>query len=146
MMVITAQQLIDEARTLIGTPWRHQGRTRRGVDCIGLVTLAAKNAGLDIMKLCGIRPPANYGRDPDPRLFALVEQQCTRISAPVAGCLLFFQFDSDKHPRHFGLFTDAGTVIHAESKTRRQVVEHGHRAHWARWTHSLWLLPGVRYE
>src|SRR5580765_1332200 len=34
------QQVIDAARSFIGCPWRHQGRTRRGIDCLGLVALS----------------------------------------------------------------------------------------------------------
>jgi cell wall-associated NlpC family hydrolase len=144
--MITPQQLIDEARKLVGTPWRHQGRSKLGVDCIGLVLLAAKNAGLDLVKFSGAPVPTRYSRHPDPQLYDTVQRYCTRIESPVPGCLLFFKFDADKHPRHFGIYTEQGTMIHAECKTRMQVVEHGHRAHWDRWTHGAWLLPGVSYE
>lgn len=145
-MTTTASALVAAARELCGTPWIHQGRTSKGVDCIGLVSLAARNAGLDIFKFCGIKEPRNYQREPDPKLFELVNQCCERISQPVPGSLLFFKFKRDLYPRHFGIFTEAGTVIHAESKARRCVIEHGYRAHWLTWTHSVWKLPGVRYE
>ena len=36
--------LVDAARSLIGTPFRHHGRTRLGVDCVGLVVLARRLA------------------------------------------------------------------------------------------------------
>ena len=144
--MIEASALVKEARALIGTPWRHQGRSKRGVDCIGLVLLAAENAGLDLIKVSGVDAPRVYSRNADPKLYELVHRACTQTSALVPGCLLFFRFDSDRHPRHFGIYTDEGTVIHAESRLRRQVIEHGRRAQWSRWTHSLWLLPGVRYE
>jgi len=144
--MITAQQLIDEARKLVGTPWVHRGRTARGVDCIGMVDLAARNGGHNILQQCGIRGERNYGRKPDPALLAIVERYCQRIDRPIPACLLFFQFRGDRAPRHFGIYTERGTVIHAESKARGQVVEHGYRAHWVRWTHSIWLLPGVEYD
>lgn len=144
--MITAQRLIDEARLLVGTPWQHQGRTRFGVDCIGFIDLACRNGGLDLAQYCGIRDDRNYGRSPDPVLLARVERFCTRIERLTPGCLLFFQFPGDRLPRHFGLYTERDTVIHGESKIRRQVVEHGYRAHWVRWTHSMWLLPGVKYD
>lgn len=144
--MITPQQLIDEARKLIGTPWRHQGRTTSGVDCIGLVALATRNAGLDLAAVCGVRDERNYGRRADPRLYALVEKHCTRIDAPIPGALLFFKFKGDRAPRHFGIYTERDTVIHAEAKVRGQVVEHGYRAQWVTWTDSIWKLPGVSYD
>lgn len=141
--MITPQQLIDEARKLIGTPWRHQGRSKHGVDCVGLVLLSAKNAGLSLAEY-GVRDQAVYGRGAQPLLLEKVETYCQKLDEPIPGCLLFFRFYHDRHPKHFGIFTERGTMIHADAK-RGLVVEHGHRAHWKEQTHSCWLLPGVRY-
>lgn len=141
--MIPAQQLIDESRKLIGTPWKHTGRTTRGVDCVGMVLLAAKNAGVDLAQY-GVRDQAVYGRGAQPLLLEKVEQYCKRIAEPVPGCLLFFRFYNDRHPKHFGIYTERDTMIHADTK-RGLVVEHGHRAHWKSQTHSCWLLPGVTY-
>lgn len=47
------------AREWLGVPWRHLGRTRGGVDCIGLILLAAAAAGIHVPD------PAPYKRDPD---------------------------------------------------------------------------------
>jgi cell wall-associated NlpC family hydrolase len=38
--------LVAAARSLVGTPFRHQGRTRRGCDCIGLLVLSFALIGL----------------------------------------------------------------------------------------------------
>jgi cell wall-associated NlpC family hydrolase len=56
----TRDDIVAAARSYIGVPWRHQGRTRRrGVDCFGLVIRAAAD--------CGITVPdeAGYSRSPD---------------------------------------------------------------------------------
>ena len=37
-----ADAIVAEARTWLGVPWRHQGRSRAGVDCAGLVVLVAR--------------------------------------------------------------------------------------------------------
>lgn len=53
------EAVIAAARSFIGCPWRHQGRTERGMDCIGMVSLAFRKAG--------ITPPGDridYGRRP----------------------------------------------------------------------------------
>lgn len=142
--MIEAQQLIDQARALKGTRWRHLGRTEAGVDCIGLVLLACRRAGFDLFQHCDIKVE-RYSRRPDPRLFDLVQKNCERIEAPLVGSLLFFKFSSDKYARHFGIYTERGTVIHAEMKVHKAVIEHGYRMQWVRWTDSVWKLPGVLY-
>lgn len=141
--MITASDLIREARALNGVPWVHLGRTQRGVDCIGLVILAARNAGLDLFGHIGLAD-RRYGRKADQKLFNMVRQYAQRTEVE-PGALLLFRFDGDSTPRHFGIATERDTVIHAECKSRKQVVEHGLRSHWARWVDSAWRIPGVRY-
>ena len=38
--------IIAAARSWLGVPWRHQGRTRQGVHCAGLVVLVGRELGL----------------------------------------------------------------------------------------------------
>jgi hypothetical protein len=38
--------IIAAARSWLGVPWGHQGRTRQGVDCAGLVVLVGRGLGL----------------------------------------------------------------------------------------------------
>ncbi|MFQ3664940.1 MAG: hypothetical protein SNJ79_02730 [Sphingomonadaceae bacterium] len=40
------QRIADAAMTYVGTPFRLQGRSRSGLDCIGLIVLSLKDAGL----------------------------------------------------------------------------------------------------
>lgn len=49
---------IAEARTYLRTPFRHAGRSRRGIDCLGLIVCGLAAAGRAI----GDR--RDYGRDP----------------------------------------------------------------------------------
>lgn len=142
--MISADEFVNAARQLVGTPWRHRGRSFDGVDCIGLVMLAGKLAGVDLFALCGIHDRA-YSRRPQRELFALVERHCRRTQVLHPGCLLLFRFPGDEYARHFGIYTDAGTMIHAECKTRKAVIEHGYRSQWVSWTHSRWLIPGLEY-
>jgi cell wall-associated NlpC family hydrolase len=36
------QLIIDEARSYIGCPFKHQGRARNGIDCVGLIVEVGK--------------------------------------------------------------------------------------------------------
>lgn len=145
--MITAEQFVAGARSLVGVPWLHQGRSRRGIDCIGLPKLAAESQGLDVdgfLGDLGVVDSRNYGRTPSGGLLATLERHCQKIEEPVTGCLILIQFPGEKMPRHFGIYTGKGTIIHANGKIGR-VVEHGYRMSWVRWTHSFWLARGVDY-
>jgi cell wall-associated NlpC family hydrolase len=143
-MIATAQNLIDQARKMVGTKWLHQGRSPGGVDCIGFLDVSAKRAGLDFEKMLGINLPVNYGRHPQPDLLRAYEAHATRIDKPIPGAVLLMQFNGEKYPRHVALYTERATIIHANA-VRGVIVEHGYRAAWPRWTHSIWRLPGLDY-
>lgn len=51
-------EFVAAARGLLGARWRHQGRKPWAVDCIGLIALAGKEAGLVAEDEKG------YGREP----------------------------------------------------------------------------------
>lgn len=52
---------LDEiARTFIGVPWRESGRTRAGVDCVGLIAACAQEAGF------ALDPSFDYTRKTPP--------------------------------------------------------------------------------
>ena len=42
------QSVIDLARGWLGVRWRHQGRSRMGVDCVGLCFCVAQELSLDV--------------------------------------------------------------------------------------------------
>lgn len=46
---MTAADLVTAARSFMGCRWRHQGRSREGVDCIGLVVAARAALGLQTL-------------------------------------------------------------------------------------------------
>lgn len=54
-------RIVEEARTWIGTRWRHQGRSRRGIDCGGLILRVGWSLGLIPLD----QDYRAYGRQPD---------------------------------------------------------------------------------
>lgn len=57
-------RLVHEARECVGTPYHHLGREKNaGVDCIGLVYVAAKNAEVNVSWF----KDTTYGKIPDGR-------------------------------------------------------------------------------
>lgn len=141
--MIEPAELIEQARAWLGVPFRHQGRGRTGVDCAGFLVA--------LMKASGELPaqyvePANYGRTPVRELIEVVRRYCTPVArAPgFPGALVLIRWPRDRQPSHVGLCT-GDTLIHCYQR-EGGVVEHGYREPWSRVTHSLWRLPGVRYE
>ena len=62
---VTGEAVVAQARTWLGTPWRHQGRSPRGVDCAGLVVLVARALGLADHDVAGYgRHSSGHSRGP----------------------------------------------------------------------------------
>lgn len=137
--MIGRDQLVSEARSWVGVPYIHQGRTRYGVDCIGLV-LCVRNAVAPWAALQ--REVRNYARHPqDGLLLQRVQANCAQLDAPEDGAMILIRWPKTPQPSHVAIYA-GGNLIHAYQKARC-VVETGFRAHWARNAHSFWRLPGV---
>jgi cell wall-associated NlpC family hydrolase len=145
MTPVSKASLIVEAQRLVGIPFVHQGRSVHGVDCIGAIALAATNAGLDPEQATGLKDTRDYARTTTSEMLDKMSRVCIRVQKAEPGLLVLFRFPEEKHPQHFAILTDKGTIVHADAKQGR-VVEHGYRGLWLRWTHSLWRIPGVTYD
>lgn len=138
-MTVTPAQVIEEAHGWLGVPFRHQGRTRTGVDCVGLIIGVCQALELLPSKF----ERRDYGRLPTRgELDAKIMQHCTRARRPVPGCLLAIRWNKDL--AHVALYTGT-TLIHAY-ESAGGVVEHGFRGAWTKLVDSAWRLPGVTYE
>jgi len=114
-------RLVLAARGWLGVRWRHLGRSRTGVDCIGLVLLALRDCGVMI------EDPAPYEREPQgTRLLAGIQRHAGRVSEPRPGDVLLFRMGlygghvgiASEHPERGGL-----AVIHAFARQGEQVCE-----------------------
>ncbi len=133
----TVAELVAEARSWVGVPWHHQGRSRAGVDCVGLIEcVLAATAGLPP----GYRTPRNYSRlSIDDSLIEHLDRWCDRVEC-APGAVLVFRFRAGR-ARHVALLAGE-TIIHALT-TARQVVEQRYGEPWVRQTIGAWSLPGV---
>lgn len=141
-MSVSADTFVAELRTWVGTPWRHQGRTKgRGVDCIGLIVAAARDAG--VMADASEFDRVDYLRHPrGDELREVLERYCTPAATAAPGVLVLFRLGAKL--RHVAVVAGE-TMIHADSATGH-VVEVGYRGPWLRRTDSLWQLPEIAYE
>lgn len=117
-----SDDLVLAARSYLGTPFVHQGRSRLGLDCVGLLVLAARDAGADI------EDRADYAPDPGNLLPVELARQFDPAEDRLPGDVLLMRFAGE--PQHLAIFTGA-TVIHSHAAIRR-VVEHHLDAKWLR--------------
>ena len=67
---MTRAEIVAEAKTWLGVRWRHLGRDRNGLDCIGLLVVVANHFGQKVADR------DDYRRTPDGNLFrGMVEEQ-----------------------------------------------------------------------
>jgi NlpC/P60 family putative phage cell wall peptidase len=133
--------LLAEARTWLGTPWRHQGRTKGvAVDCVGFVIEVARAVGV-----LSVDEAANYRRRPDGvTLPAKLGEYLERkpISALAPGDVVMIRTDAvADHVALVGDYPLGGlTLLHAYLPARK-VVEHRLDPAWRRRIVGAFALP-----
>jgi cell wall-associated NlpC family hydrolase len=139
-MPVNGTDIVSIARTWLDVPFRHQGRSRHGVDCGGLLLMVATDAGLSVAA------PTVYSMSPDPDMIAdTLQTNCTRLQFrdQHPGDVLLFSFAGE--PRHVGIASElAGhpAVIHAWAKPGK-VVEHRIDDLWHKRLRAVYRLRGL---
>lgn len=127
--------IVAAARSCVGTRFRAQGRRPGlGLDCVGVVLVAAAAAGL-------VPPVPAYalGGDHDAAIEpVLAGQRCQPVAVPLPGDILVVA--PDARQRHLAVVTPAG-VVHAHAGLGR-VVEGPLDRGWS--IIGVWRLPGAR--
>lgn len=118
--MVTRAQIIEEARTWIDTPWRHQGRTDKGIDCVGLVVRVTQALGLNEYDR------TDYTRRPDGFDFVSVFRERMDIKAvnqAKSGDLILIA--NGPYPCHVALVSEKYGVLHIihAAVSHRKVVE-----------------------
>jgi len=148
-VTVTSQQIIDEARTWIETPFRHQGRIKGrdgAVDCVGLI--------VGVMHALGIyssKDVTDYNEQPNPEMMGrLGDQYGIRVSIEEMrpGDVLWLRFIQ---PQHLAIVTEKNSIIHADSTTAPKkahgtigrCVEHTLSELWRRRIIRVYRIPGV---
>lgn len=120
--MIRPNDVIDEARSWVGTRFHHGGRVKGvGVDCVGLVVCVA--AAL------GIKPHdrAAYPLRPNGELKPFMERFMVRVGSSVDDAALpdVLLMAFDKEPHHLAFYAGA-TIIHAYAQARKCVEQPMH--------------------
>lgn len=147
--------IVQAARSLEGLPFHHRGHSVSGVDCIGLLLLSTREAGLELVSEDRARSLGGwlYSRDNSPKLLQAAEEllEPTRELAP--GTVLLFKWISAQWPQHFGLYLGevdvggafAGEMIHAAA-AHKKVVRCSYSRPWTQLLHSMYRFRGVDYS
>jgi len=129
MAKITGQQIIDQARTWLGTKYHHQGRLKKssrgdgGVDCIGLVIGIIDELGISDGSGNSLvaADETNYSMYPEQgRLVKSIQQHLREVAKDkmrVGDVLLFKTF---KDPQHVGLLSEYPSGGHAHEGAQIQ--------------------------
>lgn len=126
---------IAAARDLVGVPFRHRGRSLRGVDCVGVVALALASQGRVVADR------AHYGRNPVSD--GLREVCREHFGEPVAelragDVALMAQHDDvrNREPNHVGVLFDHPNgglaMVHALKQNQRVIAHILEAQHFAR--------------
>jgi len=119
---MTAAVFVQAARGLKGARWRHRGRKPWAVDCIGLLILAAEEAGLDPGNV-----PRRYGREPwdDQLRQGLRERFGAPVPDPAPGDIALIRWQPGE-PTHVAVLADhpSGGLSMIHAHNLHGVVEH----------------------
>ncbi len=136
---MNSQKIIDAARGWLGTKWRHQGRSKIGIDCVGLVIKVAEELNYDVQmdrtdyirRSTGIDFVNHFKKH-------LVEKRIIEVEA--GDILVFRETAFPYHSAIVGQNTFGLTIIHAFAP-RRKVVEEQYTDDWKRKVTHCFALP-----
>lgn len=136
-----ALDIVAEARTWIGVRWLHQGRSREGVDCAGLIIEVAQGLGLTDFDT------ADYARQAtDESMLELCREHMTEVpqSDMQPGDVLVMRFDCNRHIGFVGDYVHGGlSLIHAYAQAPHRVVEHRLSPDWLMRVLGCFRFPQV---
>jgi cell wall-associated NlpC family hydrolase len=137
-MAVARDLIVATALTYVGVPFLHQGRSRSGVDCVGLVICTAHDLGItDYDK-------ADYERDPDSdELVRLLDAHMDRkrLIDAEPGDLVLMALGKGK-PKHVALLIDYDRMLHTYANAGKVVVN-GFGNHWQHRVRGCYSFRGI---
>lgn len=142
MTALRASEVVQEARSWLGTPYVHQGRQKgAGVDCVGLMIGIARELRLYPSEALDALP-TDYAKRPDGKMMrALLARYMTRVWPPEPGDWLHLA-QIGQLPTHVGLVATERSMIHAFSEAG-EVVEDPLRPAHVRVSKGAYRYRGV---
>lgn len=134
-------RVIEEARRWVGVPFRHAGRDRLGIDCVGLPLILLRFLHYTDFE------DTDYSRSVNPeRMRREIELFCVKIEEGFENAQtadLFF-FNIMGATQHIGVYTGKkdNTLIHAYESVGR-VVEHIMNQKWINRIDTVYRLKGL---
>lgn len=129
MLSVKRMEIVEEARSWIGTPWRQQGRTRRGVDCGGLISVVFTKFNPELVDA------KNYHKSPKGQSFVeLFRTQFDTINPKDLSLGDIVLFRDNTYPCHCAIIGEKygqRSLIHSYA-SQRGVVENVWTDDWAK--------------
>lgn len=139
---MTRSRIVEAARSFLGTPFHHQGRTKgHGIDCAGLIVGVAAEIGAPVED----HPTRDYSRFPT-KTSRFLPDFCRRSLDEVAeareGSVYLFWIHAPKYPQHLAIRTADDTIIHAYYDAK-MVLETPIGDYWSSRVYSIFDFRGV---
>jgi len=117
--------LVREAREFLGTPFHHCGRSRLGIDCVGLLSCSFKAVTGHVKDIRSYERTAS-----GEKMLKVIEANgLFRTENPEIGDVLILWITKRCNAEHAAILTDRG-IIHA-TQLEGRVVEHNLNDWWA---------------
>ena len=119
---MTRDEVVLEARKWLGVPWRHQGRSITGVDCIGLIIMVGTALNVPHEDKTG------YAHQPQDRTFLNhLRKFLTPVSYTDTRPGTVGVFKQSHFPCHVGIFSEKNGICHLiNSRVDRGTVVEEH--------------------
>jgi hypothetical protein len=145
----TRKQIVDKAREYLGVPFQHQGRSKQGLDCVGLILAVAEDLQLLDAKGNPVKRDDHIDYGPQPVTHLVLDTIRERmkhksildIRAGDVACLKLPEVPT--HAAFVGFAYGQLTLIHAYDGGRLVCVEHGIDVKWHRRIVGAFEFPGV---
>lgn len=136
---VKGSDIMAYAQSFVGVRWQHQGRSRNGIDCLGLIELTLRHFNLYPAELNDL--PLDYTRFPSKRMMLEVRRRMSVLTKPNSGGIGLFKYLQQPYAFHIG-FVGSTTLIHSDLMVGR-VVEQSFRHPWTNRCTGIYAIPGV---